>query len=186
MSEHGQADEIRRILEWSPERMRLLHTVTDLCLPDAWVAAGAVRNAVWDAVHGFRDSTPLNDVDVVWFDCDRATQAEDARLEAILGAQMPQFVWSVKNQARMHVRHEHAPYADCLDAMGAWPETATAIAARLGSSGAIEVQAAYGFDDLLGLLVRRTPRCTESVFRERLRTKDWLRLWPRLRVTEGA
>jgi hypothetical protein len=166
--------------------MRLLHVVADLALPDAWVAAGAVRNAVWDALHGFRVSTPLNDVDVVWFDRARATRAEDKRLEAVLSARMSDVTWSVKNEARMHVRNGHAPYAGCLDAMGAWPETATAIAARLGSGGAIEVQAAYGFDDLLRLVVRRSPRCPEHVFRERLRTKAWLRLWPRLTVVEGV
>ena len=51
-------------------RMAMLRAVASLRLPDAWVAAGAVRNAVWDSLHEYRTSTPLSDIDVVWFDPD--------------------------------------------------------------------------------------------------------------------
>ena len=33
-------------------RMRVLRIVRELGLPDCWVAAGFVRNCVWDHAHG--------------------------------------------------------------------------------------------------------------------------------------
>ncbi|MDD2059113.1 nucleotidyltransferase family protein [Pseudomonas putida] len=80
--------------------MRSLH------LPDCWIGAGFVRNAVWDYLHG-RDSSPVStDVDVIWFDAKRCTPDQDDALEAILRDLDPNVMWSVKNQARMHVQND--------------------------------------------------------------------------------
>jgi len=161
----------------------MLRAVASLRLPDCWIAAGAVRNAVWDALHLCARSTPLADVDVIWFDRTRTDPALDRSLEDRLSAMVPGVVWSVKNQARMHLRNGHEPYADCRDAMRFWPETATGVAARLTDAGAIEVQSAHGLDDLLGLKLR--PSGPEAFFRERVAAKRWLEIWPKLTVVAG-
>ncbi len=165
--------------------MDMLEALADLGLPDAWIAAGAVRNAAWDRLHEYPTSTPLADVDVIWFDPVRTSRSVDVELEHRLGQRLASVTWSVKNQARMHRRNGDPPYRDCLDAMRAWPETATGVAARLGPRGAIELSAAFGFDDLLSLWLRPTPRFAMSpAFRDRVETKRWLALWPRLRLVE--
>ncbi|WP_419747544.1 nucleotidyltransferase family protein [Pseudomonas syringae] len=46
------------------------------------------------------------------------------------------------------------PYLSTTDAMRYWPETATAIAIRLGESGSCEIAAPLGLDDLFGLVIR--------------------------------
>jgi uncharacterized protein len=165
--------------------MAMLLTLARLDLPDCWIAAGAVRNAVWDALHGYAASTPLADVDVIWFDATRADAAEDRRLERQLRDAMPEVAWSVKNQARMHRRNGDPPYAVCLDAMRRWPETATCVAARLAHDGAIELCAPYGFDDLLACVLRPTPGLgadRAGVFRDRVTAKRWRQIWPRLTI----
>lgn len=58
---------IQELIQADPERMPLLKTVAALALPDCYIAAGFVRNMVWDYLHDY-DATPLNDVDVVFFD----------------------------------------------------------------------------------------------------------------------
>ena len=62
-----------------------LAAVRDLALPDGWIAAGFVRNRIWDHLHGYAEPTPLNDIDVVYFDpglpCRRRRRK---RLEATL------------------------------------------------------------------------------------------------------
>ncbi|MNP70653.1 hypothetical protein D3C76_1669140 [compost metagenome] len=67
-----------------------------------------------------------------------------------------------------------------------WPETATAIGARLkdGADGVnIDIVAPFGLDDLLGLQVRQSPFFRDrNVFMDRIRDKEWLRIWPRLQV----
>lgn len=143
-----------------------------------------MRNAVWDALHGFARSTPLNDVDVIWFG-PGSDAAADRLLERELGRLCPGIGWSVKNQARMHQRNGDPPYIDSLDAMRAWPETATCVAARVSPAGAVALQAAFGFDDLIELKLRPTPREQQkgqAAFRQRVAGKGWLTTWPLLAI----
>jgi len=167
--------------------MRLFAAVRALGLPDCWIAAGCIRNAVWDAGHG-RCSRADTDADVIWFDAGTADASADRALEADLRRVEPLVTWSVKNQARMHVRNGDAPYRSAVDAMRFWPETATAVAVRQTAGGTLEVAAPFGLDDLFGLVLRPAPRFAgerHAVFLERVETKQWLTKWPMLRVKGG-
>ncbi len=162
-----------------------MEAVCALALPDAWIAAGFVRDAVWDALHGRLAAAPVGDVDVVWHDAARRDPVLDRQWEHALRERLPDYDWSVKNQARMHVRNGDAPYPDVATAMRAWPETATAVAVRLGADDRLEVNAPYGLDDLFALVVRPTPGFVvrkRAVFDERVAGKRWLTRYPRLRV----
>jgi hypothetical protein len=97
--------------------------------------------------------------------------------------------WSVKNQSLMHVRNDDPPYTSAVDAMRFWPETATAVAVRHTGQGPVEVAAPFGLDDLFDLIVRPTPRFTAAkreIYLDRVRTKQWLRIWPRLTLTDPS
>jgi len=162
---------------------RLLGLVADLDLPDCWIAAGFVRNAVWDALHG-RDATlPDNDVDVIWFDPACDDPQRDKELESALSHAEPAIDWSVKNQRRMHIRNGDKPYRSATEAMRFWPETATAVAARRRGGSDIEIASPLGLDDLLGLVLRPTARfATEKreIYEARIVSKAWCEKWPRL------
>ncbi len=176
---------LQAILADDPLRCRVLAMVRSLGLPDCWVGAGFVRNAVWDHLHGRLRSRPAGDVDVVWFCAERAGRAEDAEVEAALRALDPTIDWSVKNQARMHLRNGDPPYASTVDAMRCWPETATAVAARQTQRGACEIAAPFGLGDLFGLALRPTPRFAggkRGVYLDRVQSKGWLAAWPLLRI----
>ena len=111
--------------------------------------------------------------------------AEDKEVEAALRVLDPSVDWSVKNQARMHLRNGDAPYASAVDAIGHWPETATAVAARQAPEGSCEIAAPFGLGDLFDLVLRPTPRFAgekRAVYLDRVRSKGWLAIWPRLRV----
>lgn len=186
---HVSADHhaaLRTILSADPERLRLLQLVGSLSLPDCWIGAGFVRDAVWDHLHGRPPGRP-SDIDVVWFDPSRPGPWVDRQLEAKLGNSEQTFDWDVKNQSRMHSRNGDRPYASTLDAIRHWPETATAVAVRGTPPGGLELAAPFGFDDLFGLVVRPTPRFRAEkhhVYLDRLRTKAWLSRWPLLRAAE--
>lgn len=165
--------------------LALLDAVAALGLPDCWIGAGFVRNAVWDALHG-RVPGPCSDIDVVWFDPVDARAERDAAIAAGLRAAHPDAPWDVKNQARMHERNgEAAPYRTMEDAISRWPETATAVAVRR-RFGLLELIAPHGVDDLIGLVARPTPafRGRADVVATRVREKGWQARWPRLRVLE--
>ena len=180
--------QVHAILRADGLRWHLLEVVQALHLPDCWIGAGFVRNAVWDYLHERAPTPPAGDVDVIWHDLRRADPAEDREHEAALRAAEPSIFWSVKNQARMHVRNDDTPYASATDAMRFWPETATAVAARRVGSSGCEVAAPLGLDDLVALVLRPTPHFTgakHSIFQARLRAKGWTSSWPKLRVLEA-
>jgi hypothetical protein len=175
----GLAD-IASLLGAHPDLRRLLGHVESLALPDGWIGAGFVRNTVWDALHGQRpDPYRLDDIDVVYFDLTDVRADRDTEIEGRLRCLDRRAPWSVKNQARMHRRNGDRPYRDTEDALAHWPETATAVAARL-VEGRVEIIAPCGVDDLLACMVRPTPafRTKTAVYRERLAAKDWPSRWP--------
>jgi hypothetical protein len=178
---------LRELIERDPARMRMLAQVRALALPDCWIGAGFVRNAVWDALHQRPPAPPRGDVDVIWHDPVRCSASVDRAIEARLRAADGGVNWSVKNQARMHIGNGDAPYGSACEAMRHWPETATAVALRLDAAGAIEIAAPYGLDDLFEGIVRPTLRFVldkREVFDARWQGKNWLGEWPLLRLKQ--
>ena len=174
--------DIERLLEAHAASHALLLHVESPGLPDAWIGAGFIRNSVWDVLHGRTiDLARLADVDVLFFDSKGTSKEREAEIESRLRALAPSIPWSVKNQARMHLRNGDAPYGNTLDAVAHWAETATAIAVRT-VEGRVEAMAPYGVDDLLNLIVRPTPVFGQrmDIYRERVMGKDWPARWPKL------
>jgi hypothetical protein len=181
---------LRAILFNDPLRWQALDLVRTLQRPDCWIGAGFVRNAVWDHLHGRPPGPPPNDVDVLWFDPARTEPSEDTTLETTLRSLQPKLAWpdlawSVKNQARMHIRNHDPPYASSADAMRCWPETATAVAVHRTGPRHCDIAAPFGLDDLFALILRPTPSFAgdkHAAYLQRVRTKGWLAAWPRLRM----
>jgi hypothetical protein len=163
--------------------MAALSHVQSLALADGWIGAGFIRDAVWDRLHGICPGVPANDVDVIWFDRAQTDPDVDKNLELGLLQGQPRLNWSVKNQARMHIGNGDAPYACVADAMLRWPETATAVAARLTQAGGLEINAPYGLDDLFALRLAPSPPFISQkrgIFEQRITQKRWLERYPLL------
>ena len=178
------SERIQHLVRNDPVRWQVLAQVSTLQLPDCWVGAGFVRNLVWDHLHGRAHSPLSTDVDVLWFNPACVDAQQDRALKAQLQALAPGITWSVKNQARMHVRNGDAPYRDTADAMRYWPETATAVAVRRTPDDHCEVSAPLGVDDLFALVLRPTARYVSEkhmVYASRITGKGWLDTWPLLR-----
>ncbi|EKF9839571.1 nucleotidyltransferase family protein, partial [Vibrio cholerae] len=122
----GIVDLIRK----DPIRFEALECVYQLELPQCYIAAGFVRNLVWDSLHHNVKLTPLNDIDVIFFDADCLDSDYEKSLELKLSEQMPELNWQVKNQVKMHLQNGDNPYQSTLDAMSYWPEKETAVAVR--------------------------------------------------------
>jgi len=178
---------IKALLSQDPQRWQILDYVRSLGLPDCWIGAGFVRNAVWDHLHGRPPAPVTGDVDVVWFDPTQLAPATDTQIEARLRNLDFSIDWSVKNQARMHLRNADPGYASTFDALSHWPETATAIAVRRTATDDCDICAPFGFADLLALQVRPTPSFIGQkypLFLDRVRQKQWLEHWPLLKLAE--
>ena len=178
---------IAAILQRDPARLDALRAVAVLDLPDCWIGAGFIRNAVWDYLHDRPPQWPDSDVDVVWFDSHSPEAARDRAITAQLEASEPSLPWSVKNQARMHLRNADPPYANTAQAISHWPETAAAVAVRIRNER-IDVLAPHGLGDLFALTIRATFAFTgakRAIVLARIAEKHWLARWPRLTVVDG-
>ena len=174
---------LQMLMTGDPLRCRALEVVAALDLPDCWIGAGFVRDSLWDHLHGYGVSEPRGDIDVVWHEAGSPKVDFDESIEQQLRDLMPGLQWSVKNQARMHIRNGDAPYDSVADAMRHWPETATAVAARLDCRGSIEVSAPLGLDDLFALKLRPTPHFLSEklpIFFDRVSSKHWISRYPKL------
>lgn len=187
LDEAAREVELAALVAADPWRMAVLRHLRAEA-PDAWIAAGFVRNLVWDAHFGDGGPWTLEDVDVLIMD----NAAEDARaperdLQAALKARAPDVPWSVKNQARMHLRNKDRAYTDIPDAMTFWLETATGVAVRLNGRGLLDISSAYGLADLMAGILRPTTAGEErphELFR-RIHVKGWDRRWPGVRMLVG-
>lgn len=167
--------------------MQALASVRDVGIPDAYIAAGAIRNTVWDVLEQGQAREPHGDVDVVYYD-----PSESARdWKQALAERASQFQWEVTNQATVHrwqgraLGRELSPYSSVADALRAWPETATAVAARLLPSEEIAVLAPFGLQDLFGRLVRRNELTPDGgAFARRVAAKQWSQRWANVRIVD--
>ena len=181
LSDTALAAQVRQWLTADAWRMHALAVHASLNLPDSWLGAGFTRNLIWDRVHGYTMATPLNDVDVIYFDASDTTKHAEQVIAGALNARAPDINWQVRNQARMHLRHGHAPYVSSLQAMGHWVEKETAIAVRLLGDHT-DVVTAHGLHCCFANTITRAPGVDTELFHQRISQKNWLTSWPQLRV----
>jgi hypothetical protein len=183
--------ELETLIRGSDWFAGVLQCVRDERIPDAWVGAGALRDLVWGQLYGpgFRPGD-VRDVDVAFFDPGDLSRGYDDLVTVRLSAGCPRVPWEARNQAAVHTWYADkfggeppAPLTSIEDAIGTWPETATAVVVRLGRDDELEVCAPFGVADLMDGVWRRNPRrvsLAESLARlERHRPAE---RWPRVAV----
>jgi len=176
---------IANIIAQDPVGMKQLRAVRSLGLPDWCIAAGFVRNRVWDHLHGIEPPTPLADIDVLYYDASDLSKVPEQAYEARLNALSPA-PWQVRNQARMHVWKNLPQHRSTAAAMTCWLETVTAVGIRLETDDSLTVVAPLGTDDLLGLKCRPTAfgRTDLPAYEARIASKHWRELWPKVRFVD--
>jgi hypothetical protein len=174
--------QILDLIKQDPIRLSVLEQVRRLDLPQCYVAAGFVRNLVWDHLHKKPTATPLNDIDVVYFDDRESNPNAYLGHQHQLSTAMPQLEWQVRNQALMHQRNGDDPYTSTLHAMSFWPEKETAVGIRKLAENEFECIAAFGFETLLAGHITHNPKRDRNTFLQRVEEKRWLTHWPQLKV----
>jgi uncharacterized protein len=175
-------------LKAEPWLMRALGAVAASGLPDAWIGAGVVRDAVWGQLHEGFDPSAVRDVDVAFFDASDLGRERDAGAQSTLEA-LAAIPWEATNQAAVHTwYHEYfggepvAPLRRVHDAVATWPETATCVAIRLTQDD-LQVCAPHGLADLLQGVWRVNPvRVSVATSRARLARQRPGERWPRVTV----
>ncbi|WAC45288.1 nucleotidyltransferase family protein [Pseudomonas sp. SL4(2022)] len=166
-----------------------LKAVRRLNLSSWCIGAGAIRNLVWDHLHGFEVATKSDDIDVVFYDANDLSLELEQSLTLQLDLSEPEFAWDVVNQAavhtwiRPHPGKKMMPFRSLAEGVASWPEVATCVGVTLTTSGKIEVISPHGLIDLFEMVIRWNPeRVPREVYEERVADKRFSERWPRVKV----
>ncbi|ETI70563.1 nucleotidyltransferase family protein [Neobacillus vireti] len=167
--------------------MDLLRAVKSLNLPDWWVCAGFVRSKIWDVLHDFSTRTPIPDIDVIYFELTNIDESVEKKIEEKLISLVPQIPWSVKNQARMHIKNNMPPFSSSVDGISKFPETVTALGVKLDEKENVILTAPWGITDVVNLEVRPTPYYLNSeglikIYENRVLKKNWNSIWTNIKI----
>ena len=168
--------------------MKMLRAVRSLGADQWCIAAGTIRNLVWDHLHSFAEPTLPSDIDVLIHDAVNTSGVHEEQLEARLQTLVPEVTWEVVNQATIHTyTGDPTPYTSIGEAMSRWADLVTAVGAHLGGDDKITIIAPGGLTDLFELRVRpniATPT-SANVYRDRMASKRWQDRWPLLTIEQG-
>lgn len=169
--------------------MEALTDVRNLKLPDWYIAAGAIRNTIWNHFHHYPTTLHQKDIDVAYFDISDMVGKQEKISERILRTKSPSLKWEVVNQARAHLFKQalsvkRQPATSSSESIAYWSETATCVGVRLEKDNSFTICAPHGLDDLMNLVVRPVPKPYQdlSLYRQRVQGKKWDHIWPRLRI----
>ena len=177
--------DLLQAIQLNTDLMKILTIIRDLELNDSQLAAGSVRNFIWNLLSDKPAFDRDTDVDVIFFDPD-VSYEETLAIERQLKKDFPQYQWELKNQVYMHQHSPHtAPYTSSRDAMSKYPERCTAIGLRLHADATLELFAPYGLEDILKFQVHPTPHFLENedrmkLYQTRLSKKNWQEKWKNL------
>jgi uncharacterized protein len=180
-------EEIVSLIREDKWMMEILESAKSLNLPDWWICAGFIRSKVWDVLHDFSVRTTIPDIDVIYFDPTNIDKLEEKKIEKKLESLIPTIPWSVKNEARMHVKSNMPPYSSSVDAILKFPETATALGVKLDEDDNVILTAPCGIHDVINLEVKPTPYFKETkerveIYEDRITKKNWKSTWKKLKV----
>lgn len=184
----NNVDQVKQIICNTAWLMEALRAVEELNLPQCYIGAGSIRNVVWNHLHGYKNSTPESDIDVVYYDHKNLMDTHEHDLKKQLLSKISNTDWEVANQARVHLWYEKcygihiSPFLSTCDAVSSWPETATCIAAQIENQD-IKILAPLGLDDLLSMKVRWNPKLvTSETYLSRVNQKKYNDKWPKVEV----
>lgn len=188
----SRTDDLRAWIAATPWLMAALRAAREVCQQQGirhWcIGAGAVRNLVWERLHG-REllAEQLDDIDLAHHTAG-ANEALDLRCGLLLKAALPTspLRWEVVNQARVHLwpgaPQGMVPHQSLTAALASWPETATAVGLWLDEGDALQLIAPHGLDDLMQGILRASPGAAPMAFAQRLQHKAFLQRWSGLRL----
>jgi len=126
--------------------MRAQEAARSLNLRSWCIGAGAIRNLVWDNLHGFKTETMPEDIDLVFHDASDLSSERERLLEKALAQAEPAFRWEAVNQASVHhwLKSQGAlevqPYQTLVEGIASCPEVAICVGVTLSLAG---IQGAY-------------------------------------------
>ena len=150
------------ILEKNKDLMAILDYITELKLPNFYIAAGSVFQTIWNYYDGKELNFGIKDIDVIYYNNSDLSVEKDLEYYNIINEYVKSngFNYDVSNEARMHLwKMEHdqgenvEQYKNSEDAMSKWIATVHAIGITK-INGNIKIYAPYGLSDIYSRTIR--------------------------------
>jgi hypothetical protein len=164
----------------NPINATILDRLLTLGLEQAYLVAGCLYQAVWNASDGRAPGWGVKDYDLFYYDADTSWEAEDAAIQraAALFADLGVEV-ELRNQARVHLWYPQrfgkviSPLASSQDGIAGFLVRCTCV----GLSATGEVVAPYGLEELAAGILSPNPR-TDNPAQYRVKVDSYRARWP--------
>ena len=173
----------------NPINRAILTRLPMLGAPDAWLVAGSIYQAYWNALGGQPVTAGVKDYDIFYYDPgDLSYEAEDAvvRRAAMVFADLDGLV-DLKNQARVHLWYKDRfgadwpPVASARESIGRFQVRCTCVGLQPKADGTLELHAPYGLDELTRGELRANPNCP-NVAGMHAKADSYKQRWPWLKI----
>nr|WP_298683958.1 nucleotidyltransferase family protein [uncultured Dongia sp.] len=173
----------------NPINRAILTRLPMLGVPDAWLVAGSIYQAYWNALSGQPVTAGIKDYDIFYCDpSDLSYDAEDAvlRRAAAIFADLDGLI-DIKNQARVHLWYkerfgaEWPPVTSTRESIGRFQVRCTCVGVQPKPDGTLELHAPYGLDELTRGELRANAHCP-NVNDMRKKAESYRQRWPWLTI----
>ncbi|EKD23617.1 MAG: hypothetical protein ACD_81C00212G0001 [uncultured bacterium] len=179
-------DRLEEMLKQNKTLQIILQRADSLHMSNWYLGAGCISQTVWNILHGFDPEQNIKDYDLVYYDAEDITKESELAFmqkAADMFKDIP-VVLDIVNEARVHLWVEEEfgyaidQYSSVEEAISTWPTTITCVGVTR-REGMIHVYAAFGLDDVFGMVLRPNKKLiTEEVYMNKV--KKWTALWPKL------
>ncbi|WP_087018990.1 nucleotidyltransferase family protein [Thaumasiovibrio subtropicus] len=181
MSDKALKQSLCALLQQDKTRLHLLKLVSQLPLPQCYLAGDFVRHLVWDHLHQ-RSPSPISRVQVIYFAPNDPETVKGKEIELLLRKIHADVFWQVDNMATTHTAYEDSPYKSAEDALAHLTEKESAIAVRLNDKTQLEILSPFGLASLFRGEVTLNPKRSRQAMMNHVLNNQWLQKWPELRI----
>ena len=186
-----QVEKSVEILKKNNELMEILDYISELKLPNFYIAAGPIFQTIWN----YCDNKPLNsgikDIDIIYYDSNDLTRESEKTLQDKITDHFKylNYEFDVNNEARIYLwlkENENKnidQYKNSEDAIDKWIATVHAIGITK-ENNEIKIYAPYGLSDIFSKTIRPIKHKNNSKELYNKKVESWLKRFDNLNIIE--
>lgn len=172
----------------NPHFMDAVNILNKYRLPEATIAAGAVRNLVWDQKSGQPSSFLRDNIDIYYRDPSESYE-QSITTQAEISQNNSLYLWNLHNIALSSRHDDLIPQAKSInEAIAGFPEKCSAIGIQIDGNN-LTVIAPFGLVELFELEVNPSPSFEKGMpkheqYLQHIRFKHWQDRYPDLKINK--
>lgn len=186
-----QVEKAVEILKKNNELMKILDYISELKLPNFYIAAGSIFQTIWN----YYDNKPLNrgikDIDIIYYDSNNLTKEFEKELENNIIEYFKDFNYEfdIHNEARVHLWKKDNEnqnidhYNNSEDAIDQWIATVQSIGITK-ENNEIKIYAPYGLSDIFSKTIRPIKHKTNCKELYDKKVEKWAKRFDNLNIVE--